>query len=266
MNNEIAIGILDVYDQEDLENCYSSIPDEYKNNVFIVSATKNTKPKGFQEHPVLDLDGNVTVKYRQYGDVPFATLRNWLITQFRIADYKYYFLLHSNQIVEDSNVFENTIKIAETFGTWMLLGEGKHNVPLEDDEAGVTLYASPEMNSEFIFLISGIVKNVGFFEERFFNTKDLDVLDYIIKLREKGVYPPAHFNPNIGSGIKSTKKTIKKIGFKDFPDQDRSVGLSYGYFVHKHKYIPGQNDPTGVTQEELIKSLENIQKKYAKNN
>jgi len=264
MNTEIAIGILDVYDQEDLENCYSSIPDQYKNNVFIVSATKNKKPKGFQEHPVLDLDGNVTEKYRQYGDVPFATLRNWLISQFRINDYKYYFLLNSNQTVEDQNLFDNTIKIAETFGTWMLLGEGKNNVPLEDDEAGVTLYASPELNSEFIFLISGIVKNVGYFEERYFNTKDLDVLDYVLKLRKKGVYPPEHFHPNIGSGLKTTKKDIKKIGFKDFPDQERSVGLSYGYFAHQHKYIPGHNEPAGVTQEQLVASLEEIQKKYAK--
>jgi hypothetical protein len=34
--------------------------------------------------------------------------------------------------------------------------------------------------------------------------------------------------------------------------------------MHKHKYIPGQNDPAGITQQQLISSLETLQKNYAK--
>lgn len=249
MKNEIGIGIIDIYAQEDLESCYSSVPEELKENTFVVSATNNKM---------------VNEKYKKYGEVPMATLRNWLISQLRQEKYKYFFIFHSNQIIENANLFENTIKIGETFGTWVLLGEGKHSLPLEDEGTGVTLYASPELNSEFMFILSGIVTNNGYFDERFYNTKDLDVLDYIIKLRKKGVYLPANYHPTIGSGLKKNNSTIQKIGYKDIPDTHKSVGLSYGYFMHLHKYIPNNNDPVGVTQEQLISSLEALQKNYGK--
>jgi hypothetical protein len=249
MNNTIGIGIIDAYEQEDLEVCYTSIPDDLKPNTIVVSATNNKM---------------VNENYRKYGDVSFAVLRNWLISQFRIKNYKYYFILHSNQIVHDPEIFRKTIQLAEIFGTWMILGDGKNSLPLEDEGTGATLYASPELNSEFMFIFSGIVKNNGYFDERYFNTKDLDVLDYIIKLRKKGVYLPEHYNPTIGDGIKKSYNAIKKIGHKDFPDKHQSVSLSYGYFIYKHKYIPGQNDPAGVTQEQMLKELQDIQKKYAK--
>lgn len=256
MKNEIAIGILDVYEQEDVNLCYSSIPEEYKDNVFIASATKNKKPDSF--------GGSA---YKQFGEVPFATLRNWLISQFRLNEYKYYFIIHSNNSIKDPEIFIKTIKIAETFGSWFLLNEGTKSLPLEDEETGVTLYASPELNSEFMFLFNGIVKNNGYFDERFFNTKEMDVLDYVIRLREKGLYSPAHYNLTISKEmLKKSYSSIKKIGFKDYPDNDKSVGLSYGYFMHKYKYIPGHNEPAGVTQEQLLESLQELQKKYAKHN
>ena len=247
--DDIGIGILDVYSQTDLENCYNSIPEDLKSQVLVASSTNNKM---------------VNEEYRKYGEVPFATLRNWLISQFRLKGYKYYFLLNSNQLIEDPKVFFNTIHLAETFGTWFIVGNGKNALELEDEESGLTLNVSADLNTDFIFTFSGIVKNNGYFDERFFNTKNLDVLDYIIRLRTKGVYPPNHYNPTVGSGIKTAKTFLEKIKFKDIPDQDRSVGLSYGYFMHQHKYIPTQNDPPAATQEELLKSLETIQKTYAK--
>jgi len=249
MNDKIGIGIIDIYEQEDLDSCYSSIPTELKENVFVVSSTKNKM---------------VNDQYRVYGEVSMATLRNWLISQFRIKKYKYFFLLHSNQIVDDPNIFENTIKLGEVFGTWFILGDGKHGLPLEDENSGATLYASPELNSEFMFMLSGIISNNGYFDERFYNTKDLDVLDYVIRLRKKGVYLPDNYHPTIGEGLKKSYNSIKRIGHKELPDTHRSVALSYAYFVHNNKYIPGQNDPTGVTQEQLLHSLETLQKNYAK--
>lgn len=248
-NNEIGIGILDIYTQEDLESCYSSIPEELKPNTIVASATNNKM---------------VNETYRKYGEVSMATLRNWLISQLRIKNIKYFFLLHSNQIVDDLNIFRNTVNIAKTFGTWFMLGDGSNSLPLEDEESGLTLYASPQMNSEFMFILDKIVKKVGYFDERFYNTKDLDVLDYIMRLRKFGLYPNAHYNATIGNGMKKNFNKITKIGFKDIPEKDKGVSISYGYFLHKYKYIPGQDDPTGITKEELIKNIQKIQENYAK--
>jgi hypothetical protein len=40
--------------------------------------------------------------------------------------------------------------------------------------------------------------------------------------------------------------------------------MTYAYFLTKHKYIPSQNDPKPVTQENLMGCLEELQKNYAK--
>lgn len=258
MNKEIAIGILDLYTQEDLQNCWDSIPDEYKNydssltNVFVVSNNKNKPLKNVQT--------------RQYStSVQLATMRNHLISQMRQHGCKYYFLLHSNQVIKDPQIFEKTLKLADTFGTWVILGPSTDNIPLEDDEKGITLNLSKKLNSEFMFLFSGIVKTFGYFDERYFNGLDLDVLDYVLKLRNKNAYPPTNYHPTITEDfIKSNGGTINKLGFKDIPDISRDVQLAYSYFFNNHKYIPTETDPPHVTQEELLKAMEIIQTNYAK--
>lgn len=255
INKEIGIGIIDIYSDTDLTNCLSSIPEELKNNVIVVS----NKAKSTQ------CDRHYT------NDVSFATLRNYLITQMRIKGFKYYFIINSNVKIINSKLFEKTINVANTFGTWFITGAGENNVVLEDDTNNLVLNISPTLNTNFIFLYSGIIKNFGFFDERFFDTKDFDVLDYIVKMRNKKVYPPNHYNPTIEKNdVDESLSPIEKINFKDVKDigkdkMTRSMELTFAYFYHEHKYIPYQNDPVGVTQDELLKCMENLQKNYANN-
>ena len=85
MKNEIGIAIIDVYGQEDLDVCYNSNIDLYRENTIVVSDTKNKLPD---------------CENRRYGQgVSFATLRNWAINQFRIKGLKHYFLINSNQVI-----------------------------------------------------------------------------------------------------------------------------------------------------------------------
>ena len=93
------------------------------------------------------------------------------------------------------------------------MGDGSNSLPLEDEETGNTLYASPQMNPEFMFIFGNIIKKVGYFDERFVNTRDLDVLDYIIKLRKAGLYPPENYNITIGNGMKKNFNKINKNWF-----------------------------------------------------
>lgn len=256
MKNEIGIGIIDVYSDEDLENCKNSIPEEYKDQIVVVSNRKGAS----------DTD-QIFTKH-----VPFATLRNTLLHNFRIKGYKYYFLINSNAKLLKTDVFEHAIQLAKTFGTWFITGPTSQNViSIEEDSANLTLELSPELNSDFLFLYSGIIKNFGFFDERFYNTKDFDLIDYINKMREKNVYPPKHYNPTIGKDyVAISSSEIQKINYRELPkvqseykpDDDRSMEMSCAYFYHKYKYVPTQNEPTGVTQEELFKVMEGLQKTY----
>lgn len=258
MKNEIGIGILDLYSEEVLNSCVSSIPEEFKNNTWIVS----NKTHGLS---------NVKNYTKQ---VSMATLRNYLISQMRLKGLKYYFIINSNLQIKNPLIFENTIKLAKTFGTWFMLGSGSNNVVIEEDTLNISLNVSPQFNSNFIFLYSGIIKNFGYFDERFYNTLDLDVVDYINKLRDKKTYPPKHYNPTINpEDLLEVKYNIEKINFKELPkskddykpDSDKSLELSVAYFYHKYKYVPTQNDPTGVSQKELLEFMEQLQKTYGDN-
>jgi hypothetical protein len=246
---DIGIAILDVYTEADLTNCYNSISG--LENILIVSNTKNKLPD---------------CEWRRYDkQVPFATLRNYALSQFRLMDLKHFFLINSNQIIKNKNVFLDIIKTAETFGTWCLTGPSDKLLSIEDDKTNLSLNISEKLNSDFIYIFNGIVSNVGYFDERFFNTKDLDILDYILRMREKGVYPVKNYHPFYDENINSSNSLIQKINHKEMDNADQSVNLSYAYFLHKYQYIPSQNDPTSESKDELLKNLEEIQQKYAKN-
>lgn len=248
-NNEIGIGILDLYDQESLNKCLESLQD-HKDSIFIASLTNN------------DLKDYKNVRYS--SQTPIATLRNYIISQFRIKNLKYFFIIHSNNSITNKNLVADTIKLGETFGCWVIFGHGDKKLSLED-ENGLELNISNKLNTDFMFTISGIVKNNGYFDERFFNGKELDVIDYIINLKAKKVYPPTGYHPTIPNNwLEKNISTLNAVGFKESPSEDKSLQMAYGYFYHKNKYIPNQNDPTPVSSEELLKTMEEIQKNYGK--
>lgn len=250
---EIGIGIIDIYSSADLLNCFNSIPEEFKNkkNLLIVSDTKN---RSEIDYPVIKLSTGVQM----------ASLRNWLLGQFRIHGIKHIFLINSNQTIKNSNIFEDVIKKAETFGTWFITGPEKIAVTLEDDDNKNSITLSTSLNSDFIYIYTGIINNIGYFDEKYFNTKDLDVVDYILKMREKKIYPPNHYYPMISEGIDSSNSKIEKNNYIEDLNDDKSIQMSYGYFFFKNKYIPKQNEPPAVSKEDLITAMEEIQKNYGK--
>lgn len=252
MRDDIGIAILDVYTQDDLDACIAHLPKS--ENIIIVSDTKNTIPNIF--------------KVKRYGNgVPFATLRNWAISQFRLqGDIKHIFIISTNQIIKDvtifNEVFNKTIKTAETFGTRLIFGPEISALSIEDDEKGIDLNLSERINTDFIYISNDIVNEIGYFDERYYNTKNLDVLDYINRLREKNIHTPTGFNPMITGDIETTRSKIQKSNYKEMDSRDKTVDMSYAYFMHKHNYIPTQNDPKPVSNDDLMKALEGLQTTY----
>lgn len=253
MNKEIGIGILDIYNNDAFKQCYSSIPDEYKESIIVVSNKKQKNSKANKNYD---------------AQVSFATLRNYLISQLRIKGYKYIFLLNSNVKIKNSDVFNKTIDKAKLFGTWFMTGPSDEGLTkIEDDDKGISLNLTPSLNTDFIFMYSGIFKNFKFFEERYYNTYDFDVIDYITRLRDAKIYPPKHYNPTIDIDDIETQITdVQKINFKSFNDlrenSDKTLDLTLAYFYYKHKYIPTQNEPKGISEKELLIFMQSLQESY----
>lgn len=248
---DIGIAIIDVYEKENLNLCYESLKGRVE-NLLIVSNTTNPLPE--------------SVDFKRFtGQIQFATLRNYALNYFRLKGIKHIFLINSNIKITDMSVFETAIKTANTFGVWCIFGPAKSKLIIEDDEQKLNLNLSEDINSDFIYIYSGIVSNVGFFDDRCFNTKSLDVLDYIIRMRNKKVFPPTGYVPYIDKGMEELTGKITKPNHQELKnDPDQSVNMAYAYFYTVHKYIPTQNDPKSVDNEKLMESLEMLQKNYSK--
>jgi hypothetical protein len=248
MNNKIGIGIIDIYDDDSVNNILQHIPE----GAHVSIATCRKSSLNFKN-----------INHKKMDNVSLAYMKNYLLHDFRKNDLDYYFLLHSDQTVSDYAIYSRIIKKAETFGTWFLTGSMPNCIDIEDDNKEV-LKISQNLNSKFIFTFKGIIKNNGFFSERYLNGQNLHVLDYIEGLRKKNLFLPPGYFPTISENMVENKKTMTNPYFKDFPDPDKTLQYAYGYFMHKHKYIPGQNDPKSADQDEMLKQLEELQNNYAK--
>jgi len=251
-NNEVGIGLIDIYDDKSLIDCSYSLSKITNNASVYVISNRTLGLKDFK------YDEKIT------HQVSMATLRNHCISRFRCLGLKYIFLINSNVIITDPNFIENTIKTAEAFGTWFMTGYQENPTHLDDSDANRSLCVNTKLNTDFIFLRSGIIGNLGYFDERYVNTKDLDVLDYINKARKLEIYPPHPFHPTVGNILKYSDSKIQKIEHSDTLDvKNKSVGFSYGYFHHQHKYIPDHDEIKTITKDELMVFMGDLQQNYA---
>lgn len=252
--NEIGIGILDTYDDKSLLGCISRFSEITKdtNTSFYIVTNRKTPTKGF------------TYDETFFHQVSMATLRNACIRHFRKIGKRYIFLVTSDVIITDSNFIQTVINTAENFGTWLLTGN-VDNPTIIDDETGSSLSINTKIEPNFIFLRSGIVNNVGYFDERYFNTSYLDALDYIERARKLNIFPPSNYFATVGNIYTTTKADMDRIDHSNILSKDnRSVGLSFGYFRHVHGYVPTIDDIKSVSKDELMKYLEELQEAYSK--
>lgn len=243
--SKIGIGILDIGTQDELNATYASIP-EGTENVFVVSNTSNRLP-----------DCN----RKQYSTkVQKATLRNWLLSQFRLNEIENYFFIQSGFVIKDHDVFKNTVKVSDCFGIGLFTGPENSNVTIEDDSENLELVISIKLNEDIVYLNSKTVDEFGYFDERYFGGANLDVLDYVLRIRDKEKYIPTGYYATIKHEFSPKEDSINL----DVQKNDKHISYAYAYFLHTHKYLPGQNDPKVAEKNELMDSLEKLQSQYGK--
>jgi len=245
LKEEIGIIILDAFSQQDLDNCFDSVPLDLRENIYIVSNTKNKLPGS---------------GYAFSKEVSFAAMRNRGLSYWRNLNKKYYFLMKSNYAITKNNFFEDVLNTASTFGTWFMTGPGSNTLKIDDEQKNLTLHLTPELNAGFVFLFSGLIKKYGYFDEQLYADNQLEVLDYIERMRRDGTYPPRHFNPCIPEGLFFSGSEPTKIPLLE----PKSSEITFGYYQHLHQYIPGYNDPTGTSADQMFLAVENIQNNYAR--
>lgn len=251
--SEIGIGIIDIYDDASLINCvksFSIVPENEEISNFIITNRKNPT-KGFQYDKVISHESSM------------ANLRNHCIAKFRCLGLKYIFLITSNVVITDPRFIEKTIKTAEAFGTWLLVGNSENPTILDDTEKNQTLHVNTRLNINFVFIRSGVVGSLGYFDESYINTTTLDILDYVNKARKNNIYPPHPYHPTVGPVYDIVSDKIERIGHSDLLDRKNpSVGFSYGYFRHFNGYIPDVEDIKCASKDDLMNFMGGLQEDH----
>ncbi len=255
--NDIAVGILDIYTQEDLDSCLAAMPKNI--TLGIMSNTLN--------HHVPFAKQSIAFTCRHTKEVSLATLKNDFVHYLRVNNpKKHIFFIHANQIIQNPNIFIDTIQLAKTFGTWCITGPSKIVAEIEDDVTKLNATVTDIPNTGFLFVLDNLFDHVGFFEERYYNGKDLDTLDFINRLQKKGLAVPPSYYSCLSNGLTHTKSKMQKINYEEMDVANSpTLNFSYGIFLHLHQYIPGSDDSKQrcVKKEEMLEKLEILQKNYS---
>lgn len=252
MNDKIAIGIINTYDNNTYQQCAGALA-AFK-NVYTVSHTSDKGPNNFNT-------------YMSNGALYNAALRKLLLT-----DAPYLFLIKSNVIVEDTSIFNDYIAAGAAFGTWFMSKghSSDKRLPIECDKRKVTINLYENLNQEIIFLLKSHVKHCGFFNEGFtnINAEDnvnlLEIYDFYHRLQSKVNYLPMGYFPDIElSAAKSRTLNLKVTRPKLMPYSTDNITKIYGMFYAKNKFIPGKHKTDAA--EVALTKLENIQKIYGTN-
>lgn len=247
--NDIGIGILDVFSEKDLNNCLESIPDNLRETLLVVSNQRHSN--------------KFNIKHKNYKRDSFISgLRNKILSQFRILNKKYIFILKSNVKILNQNIFTEAIERSKTFGTVIFSAAEGSVHKIEDTESDKFLPVCTQLNDSVFFILSSMIKYVGYFNENYIDNGNLDILEMIYKARTKNVYPKHPYFlcfpkedyelTNSLLKVKEDVETSKKI-------QEKSLGVFYYY----NQYAPSHKEPQPITKEQLLDTLTFLQKNYA---
>lgn len=184
------------------------------------------------------------------------------------------FLVEDDMLIKRPDVCHAYIKAAEVSGIWHLnfgyhgpankTQEGKKNPrQIVDYGNGVEIALNPNCVGSFSYYHKGIIKNLGYIDERYKNC--WDHVDHTARIIEAGLHPPfwwfadiANSDEYIGEQACSTANTT----ITRTPEWTQAFQEGAAWFKHKHGNIPTQMPDT--PPEKVIQILENIKKTYAR--
>jgi len=282
MKNKLGIGYITCDAPDRVKATYPTIPKGVGELVVVNSGCILNEDEYFPE----------STKVIQTGKkINVAVAKNRALRHLMSEGCEHIFLIEDDMIIKDAGVFGAYLKSAEASGIWHMnyALQGALNRAqdvnadvktladlnaLKSDSApaprakleygnGIKLAFYPHALSSFQYFYRGIVKNVGYFDERYQNS--LENVDYIYRVIEAGLHPPYWWFADIDNS---------SYYLESLPDCDTNSVLrsdeSYGenmlfgkqWFKGKYEITP---EIVPDTQESLaLKRINEIKMKYAR--
>lgn len=202
-----------------------------------------------------DLAFDNTYKLPKYRNETWD--KNVLLRDMINDNCEHLFLINSNIKNVDESVFEKYIFAAENSGLWVLLFK-ENNIPINSIQYNhIDISFQSKLTKSFTYIHRGIIKNVGFFDERYDNAI-LEHDDLIYRVIQRSLLPGWGWFPDIGESSNYINYDNQSIRLND-----QIWFYEKTWFKHKNQI---DIDDIKVLEESLIlNNLEKIKELYGKN-
>lgn len=219
MNNTIGIGILNIYDNS-------------------ITLGKNT----------------ITTSIQNHKNSTWA--KNYLLRNLICKGYEHLFILENSIKIINDDVFEKYIEAAQKSGIWHLMFKGNSNQKNAIDYNGIGIDFTNDINKHFCYYYRGIIKNVGFYDERY-DKGILEQHDLTYKIIHKGLSPGWGWSPD----LENSKDYIQVIHNTKI-EKNQDWWYENTWFNHKHK-ISADKIPE-LEENVVLEKLNFIKEHYSK--
>lgn len=232
--------------------------------------------------------------YIQQTGVPLtvSVSKNRALRHLMSTGCEHIFLIEDDIIIKDVAVFGKYLKAAEASGIWHLnfaLQGGLNrfqdaNAKVTSLEALDTLknnskpaprgkleYSNgskvafyPHATAPFQYFYRGVIKKVGYFDERYVNC--FENIDYIYRVIEMGLHPPYGWFADIDESdkyLESLPDCMMKSVIRNSPDFGENLLFAKQWFKGKFNITPDLISDTG--EKVAIKYINALKFKYARN-
>ena len=280
MDNKIGIGYITCDSKSRVERTFPSIPKNIGELVVVNSGCVLSESLFEGADKIIQTSMKQTV----------AMSKNKALHHLMSAGCDHIFLVEDDMVIKNHNVFEAYIRGAQESGIWHLnyaLQGGMNRAQvdrsqitsvkellsldytskplprgqLKYDTAKLAFY--PHVIGSFTYLYRGVIKNVGYFDERFPNA--FDNIDYTYRVIKKGLHPPYYWFADLADSevyLESLEDCMTDSVLRSDPDY--ASNMLYGKAWFKDKYDLSPELIPDTAEDIAIKKVNKLKSDYAR--
>lgn len=265
MNDKIGIGISTTKNASSFQKCIDSIPDGI-GNIYVVNDTAMTD-RSYYVYPK-------TIKEVKEHEVEkgLGFSKNELLRTMIQDGCDWLFLIEDHMLVKNPLVFQKYMEGASKSGIYHM-NFGFSNIHNLDKEGNrVIRYTIPYgKDNELIFnynicsgfnmYIKGIIKHVGYMDERYSRINVLETLEHTYRIIKSGLHPAVWYYADIN---KSWEYLESMDISRDSNNQEYPRNFRVGMEIFKKDYGSYPNEIGMETEDNFKKHLVNLKETYSK--
>lgn len=274
MSNTIGLGIITCDRFDYLKQCLEAVKQnrELVNWIVVVNDGQNFTKE--QEDIIYGAGVNNIIQhsppYRSVGVAKNQALR-WLMVQ----GCDHLFILENDIIIKRADVFHAYIKAAEVSGIWHMNfsqhgpankkpnTEEKNPRQVVDYGNGLQVALYPHCVGAFSYFYRGVIKAVGYHDERFKNA--FEHVEHTYRIIKKDLHPPFWWFADLPNSEEYLTEIPGSIQNSSIPHTKQWISnfqRANGWFEIKHGYAPTQ--VPDIAQEIVLEKIQNLEKNYAR--